>query len=80
MNTVIGRSLLVTATMALGLTVAMPGVAVAGDRDGAFVSPLKGTRRIGGFIGWGETKLALLGGSERRLLLTRQFQMVPWVF
>lgn len=56
------------------------GVAVAGDRDGAFVSPLKGTRRIGGFIGWGETKLALLGGSERRLLLTRQFQMVPWVF
>ena len=56
------------------------GVAVAGDRDGAFVSPLKGTRRIGGFIGWGDIKLALLGGSERRLLLTRQFQMVPWVF
>ncbi|MEP7383338.1 MAG: hypothetical protein ABI910_16740, partial [Gemmatimonadota bacterium] len=56
------------------------GVALAGDRDGAFVSPLKGTRRVGGYFGWGETKLAILGGKERRLLLTRQFQMVPWVF
>lgn len=56
------------------------GVSLAGDQDGAFVSPLKGTRRVGGFVGWGDTKLAVLGGPKRRVLFTRQFQMVPWVF
>ncbi len=56
------------------------GVAVAGDRDGAFVSPLRGKARVGGFIGWGETKVAVIGGDERRLLITRQMQLLPWVF
>lgn len=56
------------------------GVAVAGDRDGAFVSPLRGTARVGGFVGWGETKIAVLGGHQRRFLITRQMQLLPWVF
>ena len=56
------------------------GVAVAGARDGAFVSPLQGKARIGAFLGWGQAKIAVLGGSERRVIVTRQFQVVPWVF
>jgi hypothetical protein len=56
------------------------GVAVAGERDGAFVSPLQGKSRIGAYFGWGEAKVALLTGSRKRLLITRQFQMVPWIF
>lgn len=56
------------------------GVAVAGERDGAFVSPMQGKARIGGFFGWGESKIAVLGGSQRRLLVTRQMQLMPWFF
>ena len=56
------------------------GVAIAGERDGAFVAPLQGTARIGAFFGWGETKLALLGGASRRIMITRQMQLIPWVF
>ena len=56
------------------------GLAVAGARDGAFVSPLQGKARIGAFLGWGQAKIAVLGGRERRVIVTRQFQVVPWVF
>ena len=56
------------------------GVAIAGERDGAFVSPLQGTSRIGAFFGWGETKIGVLGGASRRVIVTRQMQIVPWAF
>ncbi|MBC7894220.1 MAG: hypothetical protein H7066_02350 [Cytophagaceae bacterium] len=56
------------------------GVAVAGAQDGAFVSPLQGESRIGAFLGWGEAKVAFLGGDRKRVLVTRQFQAIPWVF
>lgn len=56
------------------------GLTVAGARDGAFVSPLEGDARVGAFLGWGEAKIAVLGGSGRRVLVTRQMQLIPWVF
>ena len=56
------------------------GVAVAGERDGAMASPLQGTSRVGAFFGWGEAKIAYVGGKEKRVLITRQIQLVPWVF
>lgn len=56
------------------------GVAVAGARDGVFVSPLQGDSRYGAFLGWGEAKVAFLGGDRKRVLVTRQFQAIPWVF
>lgn len=56
------------------------GIAIAGDRDGAFVSPLRGTSRVGAFFGWGQTKLAVIGGARTRVLVTRQLQVVPWLF
>jgi hypothetical protein len=56
------------------------GLAVAGDRDRAFVSPLQGESRIGAFLGWGQAKVAYIGGDQKRVLVTRQFQAIPWVF
>jgi hypothetical protein len=56
------------------------GLAIAGERDGAFVSPIAGERRLGAFVGWGQLKIAVIGGSEPRVLFTRQMQIVPWVF
>jgi hypothetical protein len=56
------------------------GVALAGEGDGSFVSPLQGDSRIGAFIGWGGAKVAWVGGSRSRVMFTRQVQLVPWVF
>ncbi len=56
------------------------GVAIAGERDGVFVSPLQGTSRMGAFVGWGETKVGLLGGKAGRVMVTRQMQLIPWAF
>lgn len=56
------------------------GLAVAGERDGAMAWPLSGTRRFGAFLGWGEMKVAWVGGSENRVMFTRQMQLIPWVF
>lgn len=57
------------------------GVAVASGSDDPLTSPFKGQSRIGPFFGWGDMKVAvLLTGSNRRVLVTQQFQIVPWVF
>lgn len=56
------------------------GVAVAGERDGVFASPLQGKSRVGAFFGWGQAKVAFIGGRDARVLVTRQFQAIPWVF
>jgi hypothetical protein len=56
------------------------GLAVAGERDGAMESPLAGEERFGAFVGWGEAKVAFLGGPRSRLVITRQFQFVPFIF
>ena len=56
------------------------GAVVAGARDGAMQSPFAGASRFGGFVGWGNAKVAVIGGRNARVLVTRQVQLVPWVF
>jgi len=57
------------------------GVAVASASDDPLTSPFQGQARVGPFFGWGDMKIAvLLTGSNRRVLVTQQFQIVPWVF
>jgi len=68
-----GNSFLKPAYLSLGL-------AVAGERDAVLASPLRGDPRFGAFFGWGEAKIAWVGGSEKRVMFTRQMQLVPWVF
>ena len=68
-----GNSLLRPGYLSLGL-------AMAGERDGAMASPWRGESRLGAFFGWGEAKIAYVGGKEKRVMVTRQMQFVPWVF
>ena len=56
------------------------GAAVTGQTDDALTPPWKGSPRFGAFFGWGSLKAAFVGGSDKRLLVTQQFQLVPWVF
>jgi hypothetical protein len=56
------------------------GAVVAGDTDGALGSPFRGSSRFGGFVAWGDFKVAILGGAQSRVLLTRQLQIIPFVF
>lgn len=56
------------------------GMAVAGESDGALKWPWQGSARLGGFVSWGQMKVAYVAGDEQRLLVTRQFQIVPWAF
>jgi len=56
------------------------GAVLAGERDGAMQSPFAGASRFGGFVGWGNAKVAVIGGRNARVLVTRQVQLVPWVF
>lgn len=56
------------------------GMAVAGERDGALRWPWQGQPRLGVFVSWGEVKLAYVGGRDRRLLVSRQFHLIPWLF
>lgn len=56
------------------------GTVVAGERNGAFTSPLAGTSRFGAFFGWGDNKIAVIGGRAPQLLFARQVHLVPWAF
>lgn len=56
------------------------GAALAGESDGALTSPFRGSSRFGAFVSWGDAKLAVIGGREPRVLVTRQVQLVPWGF
>jgi hypothetical protein len=56
------------------------GLAVTSERDSPLRWPWKGDARVGAFVGWGEIKVAYVAGPNSRLLVSRQFQIVPLVF
>lgn len=56
------------------------GLAVASEDDGALRWPWRGEARLGGFLSWGQVKVAYVAGDNRRLMVSRQFQIVPWAF
>jgi hypothetical protein len=56
------------------------GFAMSGESDDPLTSPFQGQSRYGAFFGWGELKVAFLGGDNKRLLVTQQVQVIPWVF
>ena len=56
------------------------GVLVAGSDDGPLVSPWEGEERVGAFLAWGGLKVGWVGGDDERVLASREFQVVPWVF
>ena len=56
------------------------GMAVTSERDSPLRWPWEGDARVGAFVGWGEVKVAYVAGPNARLLVSRQFQLVPLVF
>jgi hypothetical protein len=58
------------------------GLAVAPPNDGALRWPLYGKSRLGPFFTWGDYKLGYLGGADPdwRLIVSRQFQLLPGLF
>jgi hypothetical protein len=56
------------------------GALVASDKSGALAWPWDGKTRTGAFIGWGEVKVGYVPGRKGALLLTRQMQIIPFVF
>ncbi|MGE0814980.1 MAG: hypothetical protein AB7O28_04440 [Vicinamibacterales bacterium] len=56
------------------------GLAWTAGTDDAMRPPWGGDSRLGMFLGWGALKVAYVAGHDQRLLVTQQFQLVPWVF
>jgi hypothetical protein len=56
------------------------GVALVNEQGGALREPWRGGSRVGGFFSWGGAKVTLIGGRGPNVLITRQMQLLPWVF
>lgn len=60
------------------------GIAFAGERDGALVNPWQGHSRVGAFFSWGDYRVAWVGGgsgtAHNRVFVSRNLQLVHWVF
>jgi len=56
------------------------GVLVVSDRNGALVWPWDDKQRTGGFVSWGAIKLGYVGGRRGEWIVSRQLQIVPFVF
>ena len=56
------------------------GWAFTGPDDVALQAPWRDGARSGPFVAWGEVKVAYILQRERRLLVTRQLQLIPLVF
>ncbi len=56
------------------------GLAVVNGGAGALGEPWRGDNRLGAFFAWGSAKFAVVGGDGPRFLITRQVQVLPFVF
>lgn len=56
------------------------GLAITSERDSPLRWPWQGDARIGAFVSWGELKVAYVTGPNARVLVSRQFQLVPLLF
>jgi len=56
------------------------GALVVSDRNGALVWPWDGRTRTGAFVSWGAIKIAHVGGRQGEWIVSRQMQIIPFVF
>jgi|GEM_PF-6295752 len=59
---------------------ATAGLLITGEEAGFLKSPFRGKEALGFFISWGGLKAGYTGGDNSRILLSRQFQVVPYLF
>jgi len=56
------------------------GALVAAEKSGFLRNPFEGDAQWGAFLSWGDFKLAYTFGDDNRLLLSKQFQVLPFLF
>ena len=56
------------------------GALVVSDRNGALVWPWDGRSRTGAFVSWGAIKVGHVGGRRGEWIISRQMQIIPFVF
>jgi len=56
------------------------GVAIVNGGAGAMREPWRGDNQVGAFVAWGSAKIAVVRGEGPRVLITRQVQLIPFVF
>jgi hypothetical protein len=56
------------------------GALVVGDRNGALVWPWDGRTRTGAFVSWGAIKVGHVGGRRGEWIVSRQIQIIPFIF
>jgi hypothetical protein len=56
------------------------GMLTASDRNGALVWPWEGRERRGVYGSWGSLKVGYIQGRRGEILLSKQFQAVPFLF
>jgi hypothetical protein len=59
---------------------ATAGLMITGDTGGFMTWPLRGKQSYGVFASWGGFKAGYIAGASHRVLLSRQFQVVPYLF
>ncbi|MBI5805147.1 hypothetical protein HZA73_03795 [candidate division TA06 bacterium] len=59
---------------------ATAGLLITGEARGFFKWPLRGKESYGIFASWGGLKAGYIPGGNYRILLSRQFQLVPYLF
>ena len=56
------------------------GLLVAPEANGALRYPWRGQTRVGPYLAWGGLKVGYLTGTDRRVIVSREVLLVPYVF
>ena len=56
------------------------GALTASDRNGALVWPWRGGTGTGAYVSWGAVKVGYVNGRRGEWMVSRQFQIVPFLF
>lgn len=56
------------------------GIIIAPESNGAMRYPWRGDSRWGPYIAWGTLKIGYLTGHDRRVVVSREVMLVPYVF
>ncbi len=56
------------------------GVLVAPEANGALRYPWRGDARVGPYLAWGGLKVGFLTGTDKRVIVSREVMLVPYLF
>lgn len=56
------------------------GIIVAPEGNGAMRYPWRGDARVGPYLAWGTLKIGWLSGGDKRVVVSREVMLVPYLF